>query len=144
MRYIRGKKSEDGYCIDRFEYPGRGKTPHRASLAAAKSTCRARGLRLCTAKEWIRACGGLFPYGREYDAERCNTGNTKPVPSGSQRGCRSRWGVYDMSGNAAEWVAGGTAMGGDFRAEQGHAGCMARSSGGATTGFRCCSDPEWY
>lgn len=143
LRFIPGRAGEDGVCIDRFEYPGRGRVPARQSLPGARAACKARGLRLCTAKEWIRACGGLFPYGRTYDPARCNTGGRAAVPGGSKRGCRSRWGVYDMSGNASEWVEEGTAMGGDATSDQGHAGCLSRSAGGALTGFRCCSDPEW-
>jgi hypothetical protein len=143
LRYIPGRANEEGYCIDRYEFPGRGRVPRRTNLAGARAGCRARGLRLCSAKEWIRACGGLFPYGRKFNQQRCNTGSQKLVPAGSKRGCRSRWGLYDMSGNVAEWVEGGQAMGGDAKATEGHAGCLARSAGGALTGFRCCSDPEW-
>lgn len=142
MRFIPGRGGADGYCIDRYEYPGRGRKPARASLAKAKATCRARGQRLCTAKEWIRACGGLFPYGRKYDDTRCNTGGAGLVASGSKRRCRSRWGLYDMSGNVSEWVVEGSAMGGDVKAIEGHAGCMSRGGGGGSTGFRCCADPE--
>jgi len=143
MRHITGRGGGEGYCIDRHEYPGRGRVPQRAGLQAAAAACRARGLRLCTAKEWIRACGGLFPYGRTYNAKRCNTGGSALVPAGSRPGCRSRWGLFDMSGNVSEWVADGVAMGGDARSEQGHAGCLARTGGGGLTGFRCCGDPEW-
>jgi serine/threonine protein kinase len=143
LRFIPGRAGEEGVCIDRYEYPGRGRVPARSGLGGARAACKARGLRLCTAKEWIRACGGLFPYGRTYDPARCNTGSRAALAAGSKRGCRSRWGVYDMSGNVSEWVEEGTAMGGDATSDQGHAGCLSRSPGGALTGFRCCSDPEW-
>jgi serine/threonine-protein kinase len=143
MRFISGRPGEDGHCIDLFEFPGRGRVPKRTGLAGAKAACRARGLRLCTAREWLRGCGGLFPYGRKYDPNRCNTGTGRLVASGGKRRCRSRWGLYDMSGNASEWVADGVTMGGDANSKEGHAGCMARTRGGPLTGFRCCSDPSW-
>lgn len=133
----------DGYCIDRFESPGRGKKPSQVSLAGAKTGCMARGLRLCSAKEWTRACGGRFPYGRDYDSDRCNTESGAASPAGSRKGCRSRWGVYDMSGNVAEWVAGGAAMGGHASSDAGHASCLSRSGSSKMTGFRCCSEPRW-
>jgi hypothetical protein len=135
LRFVPGRPGEDGHCIDRFEFPGRGRVPKRASLAGAKVACSARGLRLCTAKEWLRGCGGLFPYGRKYDPKRCNTGTGKLVASGGKRRCRSRWGLYDMSGNASEWVADGVAMGGDANSKEGHAGCMARTRGGPRVGL---------
>ncbi|MFH1132391.1 MAG: bifunctional serine/threonine-protein kinase/formylglycine-generating enzyme family protein, partial [Pseudomonadota bacterium] len=144
MTFIPDRKGGEGYCVDRYEAPGARRQPFQGvSFAAAKEGCRARGLRLCTAKEWIGACGRRFPYGQSYDGTRCNTGGASAVLSGSKRGCRSSWGIYDMSGNVSEWVDGGIAVGGDARASFGKASCTARSGGGALTGYRCCSDPRW-
>ena len=141
MRFLAG--GEDGFCMDRFEYPGQGKIPSQGiGLTAARASCKARGQRLCTAKEWLRACGGAFPYGQAYDAAACNTGHGRVVASGSKKTCRSRAGVFDLSGNVSEWVEEGVAMGGDAKAEQAQARCSARSSDGPMTGFRCCADPE--
>ncbi len=123
-----------GYCIDRYEYPGRGRKPKRGvSMGAARSTCTKRGLRLCTAKEWKIACGGTR-------AARCNHGGVV-AKSGSKRGCRSRYGLYDMSGNVAEWTSGGRALGGDAVTTKG--GCGVSGGGGGMTGFRCCGDVGW-
>jgi hypothetical protein len=144
MVFMKGRGGSEGYCIDRYEAPGRGRRPLRGvSLGTARAKCRARGMRLCSAREWMRACAGLFPYGRVYDAKRCNTGASGTVAAGSKRRCRSRYGVYDLSGNVSEWVSSGSAMGGHFASAQGHASCTARAAGGANTGYRCCSDPRW-
>jgi hypothetical protein len=142
MAFVKAS-SGDGYCIDRFESPGRGRKPRLVSFAAAKKGCMGRGLRLCTAREWTRGCGGRFPYGRTYDADRCNTTSGATLPAGSKKRCRSRWGAYDMSGNAAEWVAEGVAMGGSARSDAGHASCMSRAGAAKMTGYRCCSEPRW-
>lgn len=138
------KAGGDEYCIDRFEAPGRGKKPKTISLSGARQACKMRGLRLCRAKEWMRACAGRFPYGRDYNKDSCNTERSTLVPSGSLKTCKSRWGVYDLSGNVSEWVEDGSAMGGDFSAtRQGYVSCMARAKGSSKTGYRCCGDPIW-
>jgi hypothetical protein len=144
MRLIEAK-SEEGYCIDRYEHPGQGKTPqHGVTLAQARATCHARGARLCSVEEWMGACGGRFPYGETYQAGRCNTGGAQLVAAGVRRGCASRSGVFDLSGNVSEWVEDGVAMGGDARQEQGLTACSSSSDrGGELTGFRCCADLPW-
>lgn len=103
------------------------------SLDDARSWCEARGKRLCTEDEWRRACKGpegwSYPYGPTYDEHACNHDKKWRVvswgklaawpseasrteakrldqsePSGSRERCRSAEGVYDLVGNAAEWV----------------------------------------
>lgn len=144
MRRI-ARQDDEGFCIDRHEYPGRGKVPlHGVDLQRARAACHARGARLCTVEEWLRACGERFPYAGRYDAERCNTGGSRLLPSGSRPGCRSRWGVYDLSGNASEWVESGVSLGGDARQTGGMVSCRASSDeAGPFTGFRCCADLPW-
>ncbi|MBW2732148.1 MAG: SUMF1/EgtB/PvdO family nonheme iron enzyme, partial [Deltaproteobacteria bacterium] len=143
MAHIRPRGAGDGYCIDRYEAPGRGRRPRVVSLSKARGACRARGARLCTTREWMKSCGWLFPYGRTFQAGRCNTESKATVAVGSKRTCRSRHGVYDLSGNVAEWVEEGVAMGGHYGTAQGHASCTARTRGGTATGYRCCADPAW-
>jgi formylglycine-generating enzyme required for sulfatase activity len=69
------------------------------------------GKRLPKSIEWEKAARGtdgrIFPWGNEFDANRCNCvdsgiGTTTPVkkyPNG-----RSPYGCYDMAGNVFEWV----------------------------------------
>ena len=142
MAFIK-RKNKEGYCIDRYEYPGRGRMPKRGvAYAAAKKTCQMRGLRLCSVREWMRACSSTYTYGKTYDGARCNTSSGKPVASGKSSKCRSRWGVYDMSGNVSEWVAENYVMGGDAISGE-KSGCRSNGRGSGMSGFRCCGDEEW-
>jgi formylglycine-generating enzyme required for sulfatase activity len=138
-------------CIDRFEFPGAGAVPRTGvDLGGARSACVAKGKRLCTRSEWRRACGGAYPYGKDYDAERCNTAGEGGiqralVAAGSKRGCVSPVGAYDMVGNAAEWTSDGTVNGGTSlkNAEDATCGSGSKRAGGAPhIGFRCCADAK--
>ncbi len=147
-------------CIDRFE-ASRGDGDRAQSLrgmppwsdvtaAAAASACAAAGKRLCTDAEWRSACRGTcgraFPYGEAYDARACGgvdgaDGRTT-LPTGSLQGCEGGVpGVFDLSGNVAEWLASGSLAGGSSADGPAALGCDARSPApapGAPTGFRCC------
>jgi formylglycine-generating enzyme required for sulfatase activity len=99
----------------------------------AEAWCKERGKRLCNEDEWVRACEGPqhlpFPYGETYQQGVCNDDKTwkavqwgrlgrwpddvaraeanrldQSEPSGMREGCRSAEGVYDLTGNAGEWV----------------------------------------
>jgi len=97
----------EGFCIDRYEAhlvtrgAGGELTPHEhfrrpeegvayearsaagvfpqayISRVEAKAACAAAGKRLCSRKEWQRACqgarGAIYPYGEHWEARRCNT-----------------------------------------------------------------------
>ncbi|MGM0577559.1 MAG: protein kinase domain-containing protein [Myxococcota bacterium] len=140
----------DVWCVDRYEFPGRGSKPRvDVSRAQAASLCRAEGKRLCTRAEWRQACGWNYPYKGDYDPDACNTIGSdfmpRPlVPSGSKRSCRNGWGLYDMVGNAAEWTSDGRVNGGSAKKDGASAKCQrsARRKGGSPyVGFRCCADP---
>jgi len=122
-------------CLDRFEAPNvLGAKPLAMQTAYdGESWCEARGKRLCTEAEWVRACQGTsarpFPYGETYQPHRCNDDKTWISPdwgllaqwpsaaaqaeadklyqaeaSGSRDGCVSEDGAFDLTGNVAEWV----------------------------------------
>jgi formylglycine-generating enzyme required for sulfatase activity len=127
--------SVDGFCMDHYEAPNvRGEFPLALQTAYDGETwCAARGKRLCTENEWVRACEGTrgrrFPYGAEHRLGACNDDRTwQPVHwnllatwpaspavdearrlyqadrSGVRAACISEEGVYDLTGNVAEWV----------------------------------------
>jgi formylglycine-generating enzyme required for sulfatase activity len=89
------------------ELPVVGVTPAEAAAFAAW-----KGKRLPTAAEWERAARGddllVFPWGNEFDSGRC-VSRVAPkrdlVPVRTFAGGRSPYGVLNLAGNAAEWVA---------------------------------------
>ena len=114
------------YQIDVYEYPNRkGEIPLLAeSWFQAVLTCESLGKRLCTPAEWLHACrgedGDLFSSpddpalfdGRPFGLRFCNTqgsavagsGLEDLAASGSFVNCYSWAGVYDLCGNAGEWL----------------------------------------
>jgi formylglycine-generating enzyme len=119
--------------------------------------------------EWTRACsrGGMveYPYGATYDRVVCNGENAAAGDDGTQpvealAACNGGYpGLFDMSGNVAEWIdacdagtgASGSnatcaAMGGSFQSPAvtlkcGARGSDKRSASSPARGFRCCAAP---
>lgn len=127
-----GTKVKKRYCIDQYEWPNKkGERPEVMNrFHQAQMKCAAVGKRMCSESEWTLACEGPemkpFPYGWRRDPLVCNgdhkwdnpnmdlVGARDPkelarlwrgMPSGSQPGCVSDFGVYDMPANADEVVA---------------------------------------
>lgn len=148
------------FCIDRYEYPNKkGAMPKGSvSFAEADKLCGELGKRLCSEEEWERACKGVsmvrYPYDNTFDPSACNaesnTGDDRSVaPSGKFARCKSTYGVYDMSGNLAEWVymKGGQrgVKGGYVNKPDWAVRCASRkienpSKRSPFYGFRCCAD----
>lgn len=147
----------------------------------AYAYCKAMGKRLCgrigggtnapsdftdpTKSQWENACtsGGryTYPYGADYDGSKCYTpgaGSIVSVPAAAT--CQSPEsdyaGVYDLSGNVAEWEDSCTAKkgesdycrvrGGSFRDSAASTACDAdlttyRGTRQDWKGFRCCWEP---
>jgi hypothetical protein len=108
MEYV--KVADQQFCIDRYEWPNRKdiRPESFVSKYGASDSCFSIGKRLCTADEWTIACMGpyswRYPYGQAYEQYACSTHDTTFRVSGSKPECRSFFGVYDMSGNLAEWT----------------------------------------
>lgn len=121
-----------GVCIDRHEAvvegrgqgataePAEGRLPTtEISWFDSDRACRNAGFRLCTREEWQRACTGAsveggraFPYGDEYEQDRCNSApdasslqGRRLAPGGSHPRCVTPEGVFDLSGNLGEWLS---------------------------------------
>lgn len=148
------------FCMDEFEFPNRSGTAPKTAVAwgEANAACVAVGKRLCTEKEWEKACKGPVParYSSATGAKGCNAGKPgvkAPGVAGASADCKSGYGIHDLSGNAEEWVRedsrfeadGHRAKGGSAAHPDWAARCSAVREYGAATqlptlGFRCCRD----
>lgn len=135
-----------------------------ASYDEAKAACSATGKRLCHITELEAACAGAsnrsYPYAGAYNGANCNgidaTGSSA-APTGSFPNCVTPEGVYDLSGNVAEWsdkVEGATTGNPSYDIMALHGGSYLTPSNGLTCkfdfdvistnavldslGFRCC------
>ena len=152
------------FCIDLFEYPNKpGQLPKiAAAFSEADASCKKDGKRLCTEDEWEKTCRGpknlRFPYGDNFDPDACNTQDKQTNPRkitvvGIFGTCKSGYGVFDLSGNAAEWTTSPFEAGAADRAVKGGSASrpgfddrcssrrrLAAGSHDVNVGFRCCAD----
>lgn len=147
------RESGRSFCIDRYEWPNvPRKVPGTGvTWVEARMLCEGVGKHLCTRREWLSACAGTapatYPYGNQYDPEKCATTGEKLRKTGSFSSCGEPFGLRDMVGNAWEWVDDKEGdyplmMGGSFRFGP-NARCEAASRGTIASsaddiGFRCC------
>jgi formylglycine-generating enzyme required for sulfatase activity len=112
----------------------KGELPYALQTAYdGEAWCTERGKRLCSEDEWVRACEGprgrRYPYGDAYREDACNddkgwilvhwkalakwprdpalveaTRLYQADMSGARGECVSAEGVFDLTGNVAEWV----------------------------------------
>ena len=151
------------FCIDRYEWPNRkGGIPRTyVSVYQAMDTCASAGKRLCTSDEWTIACTGpygwKYPYGAKFEIHACVTSDTasRPRPSGEKPECRGYFGVFDMSGNCAEWTSTRSNINAHFFNVMGgfwesgpQSGCFDvrysyyPQNRHNPVGFRCCKDAQ--
>lgn len=120
---------DHSFEMDVYEYPNqKGVTPTLVETwFAAAGLCAREGKRLCAPDEWEFACRGpeglsysstddREGFGEEFGRRFCNTPGSEvagldPDPeslaaSGSFPNCSSSAGVYDLTGNAREWLGG--------------------------------------
>jgi len=134
----------------------------------AESACAARGagFRLCTASELETACSGVdgdvYPYGILFAPTACNgveRGEGQAVPTGSLGTCDTDEGIFDLSGNVAEWTSTQTnaaatpnrifrLQGGSYLSPELGLSCSIELAPRAlevtllpNIGFRCCYQP---
>ncbi len=110
-----------------------GHPPVMVDWYHAAGACGKLGKRLCYESEWVASCEGPeekpFPYGWARSKKMCNIDNRwinpslkkayssdpevsseelkridQSVPSGAMEGCKSDYGVHDLTGNFDEWA----------------------------------------
>ena len=157
--YVQARKRHDQSAPaippGKARHPVTGVTWKEASIY-----CEWAGGQLPTRDQWEFAARGnqglAFPYGRSFDAHRCNTresglGDTTPVDYFTAG--KSPFGIYDMCGNTWEWTATPAGKGkyilkgGSFRekAEAALTYASREHDGNVPAGdigFRCAAPPD--
>jgi len=105
------KAGDKEICVDVYEWPNKkGAAPLAyVSLYQAMDSCFSARKRLCASDEWTAACEGperwKYTYGESYEWNTCATRDSSAQRSGGRPECRGYYGVFDMSGNLAEWTS---------------------------------------
>ncbi len=120
-------------------------------LERARAYCKAKGKRLLRAQEFERAAQRNVdgPVTCEEavvaneDGPACGASSLSSTSRGRPEAVAgrapSRYGAYDLLGNAPEWVESGLSMGGDWASD---GSCLGAADGSAMglTGFRCAAE----
>ena len=143
-----------------------GAVPAEVEHADARKACELAGKRLCTSEEWVSACqgaaavdddgngdfaddyieGNQYPYANWYEPGVCRDAGGSVGRTGTQPGCKTASGIFDMAGNVAEWVGASperAVLLGGGAGDKEKAACYRpkrREGAGARGGFRCCAD----
>ncbi|MGD0088625.1 MAG: SUMF1/EgtB/PvdO family nonheme iron enzyme, partial [Planctomycetota bacterium] len=147
-----GDERREAFCIDRYEWPNKADALPAANVTwlEARQSCEGKGKKLCSLSEWESACKGpdklRYPYPDAPNKATCNTDGSAVLPSGSRKECRNAIGVYDMSGNLAEWTdrdGDAEVRGGAYDTPFGQASCsdaleQNKAARSPRVGFRCC------
>jgi hypothetical protein len=144
---------QQAFCIDKYEYPNRKSAVPLTDVTWVQAVmrCRNAGKNLCSFSEWKAACAGKqqrdYPYGNVYEKNKCNTETSVLALAGTNDQCKNKAGVYDLTGNAWEWILDrkdgyNIIIGGNFFYGK-NARCDASfhnliSNKNQGIGFRCC------
>ena len=110
-KYAKATGAKPSRFADDPDFNGPRQPVVGVSWKEAQAYCKWKGGRLPTEAEWEKASRGKrsvkYPWGNEPpDATKLNYNDEakKTVPVGSYEAGKSDYGIYDLSGNVAEWV----------------------------------------
>lgn len=124
------------------------------TLSQAREFCISQGKRLCSETQWVNACLGdnrhAFAYAPSPEEGICNVNGQRLLPAGWSARCLANGRIFDMLGNAMEWVesdtdsGAGVLAGGSYRSGL-TASCFTRRitttrAVSEEAGFRCCAN----
>lgn len=108
------KNTFRAFALDIYEWPNmKGSKPETMTFTEALAAAEAKGKTIPTRDEWqFAARGGVvdrqweYSYGKTYDPGKGNTQSRagQTWPSGSSNQACTPEGLYDLTGNVAEWV----------------------------------------
>ena len=135
------------FSINVYEYADDDFLPKEVSLAEARSICESEGGRLPTGAEWEYAArgseGSIWPWGNEYISGYSNIDEEGGNPSNPRRRIgelKSARDLFDIIGNACEWVSEGFCKGGSSGSYIPYAKPSHRITDTQRAGFRCVFD----